>query len=293
MRRGDDPDVDLFRRARAQRLERPLLKNAQQLDLRRQWQLRNLVEKHGPAVGDLEAAVALAVSAGERPARVAEQFGLHQRLGEGAAWDGHVGAVAARASIVDQAGNNLLAGSTFADDQHRRVVCRHDVDRGEHPPDGRRLSDEQGLGCESRQLGPGLGQFALQRPLLGYSSEQRQQAGHLEGLGQVVVGALLERGDRLLDVAETRDQDDVCAWRLDEHPAEERLSVDLGKLDVRDDDVEGLSCNQGQALLAIGSQHDLVTRITQGLTKRLAKVGLVLHQEKAKRGQWACASVRR
>jgi hypothetical protein len=158
-------------------------------------------------------------------------------------------------------------------------------DHGEHPPYGRRLSDEQGLGCDPRQLGPGLGQLALQRPLLGYSGKQRQQTGHIEGFGQIVVSALFERGDRLFDVAESRDHDDAGAWRLGEHPSEQRLSVDLGKPDVCDDRVEGLSNHQSQALLAIDGQHDLVPRFPQGLSERLAKIGLVLHQQNTKRDQ--------
>ena len=54
--RGDEAHVDLDRLVAADALERPLLEDAQQLDLRRQRDLADLVEEERAAVGLLEAA---------------------------------------------------------------------------------------------------------------------------------------------------------------------------------------------------------------------------------------------
>ena len=72
----------------AERLDRPLLQHAQQLGLRRQRHLGDLVEQQRAAVGRLEAAVAALDRAGERAALVAEQLRLEQRLRERRAVDG-------------------------------------------------------------------------------------------------------------------------------------------------------------------------------------------------------------
>ena len=64
------------------------LQRAQQLDLRVERQLADLVEEQRAAVGFLELADALVDGAGERALLVAEQDALDQVLGDGAAVDG-------------------------------------------------------------------------------------------------------------------------------------------------------------------------------------------------------------
>ena len=80
--RRDDAHVDLHRVVAAERLDRPLLQHAQQLGLRRQRQLRDLVQEQRAAVRGLEAALAAVGGAGERAALVPEQLRLDQRVGE-------------------------------------------------------------------------------------------------------------------------------------------------------------------------------------------------------------------
>ena len=71
----------------ADALELVLLQDAEDLGLRRQGQLADLVEEDRAPGGALEPAGLLAVGAGERAPLVAEQLALDQALGQGAAVD--------------------------------------------------------------------------------------------------------------------------------------------------------------------------------------------------------------
>ncbi len=74
---------------RADAADLALLEHAQEPELHRRRHLADLVEEDRAAVRLLEEALALAGGAGEGAARVAEQLGLEQRLGERAAVLGH------------------------------------------------------------------------------------------------------------------------------------------------------------------------------------------------------------
>ena len=78
--RRDQPDVDLERLGAAEALELPLLQHPQQLDLRREVDVADLVEQQRPAVGELEAALLALLGAGERALFVAEELRLDQRF---------------------------------------------------------------------------------------------------------------------------------------------------------------------------------------------------------------------
>src|ERR1044071_5473566 len=91
-----------------------LLNRAQQLPLHVQGQLAYLVEEDGAARGQLELAGPPLGGSGERPALVAEEFRLDERLGDGGAVDGDEGAVAPRRKMMDGAREQLLARARLA-----------------------------------------------------------------------------------------------------------------------------------------------------------------------------------
>src|SRR4029078_3005184 len=78
----DQADVDLDGLEAADALELALLDRAQELDLHLDRDLADLVEEQRAAVGELEPAGLARRRAGERALLVAEQLGLHQRLGD-------------------------------------------------------------------------------------------------------------------------------------------------------------------------------------------------------------------
>ena len=85
--RRDQPEVDRDRLVAAEPLEAALLEHAQQLGLRDQRHVADLVEEQRAVVGELEAARLAIVRAGERALFVAEDFRLEQRVGQRRAVD--------------------------------------------------------------------------------------------------------------------------------------------------------------------------------------------------------------
>ena len=79
---GHQPDVGADRLGAAQALELPLLQHAQQLDLRRQIQLADLVEKQRAALGQLEAALLGRLRAREGALLVPEELRLDEIVRE-------------------------------------------------------------------------------------------------------------------------------------------------------------------------------------------------------------------
>ena len=108
----------------AEPLELALLQHAQQLDLGREVQLADLVEKQRAALGQLEAPFLRRVRAGERAFLVAEQLRFDQILRQRRAADLDERLLGARRVVVDRVRDQLLAGAGFAAQQHGRVGRR-------------------------------------------------------------------------------------------------------------------------------------------------------------------------
>jgi hypothetical protein len=85
--RGEDTDVDLDRAVAAHRLEATLLQDPEQLRLKLDGQLADLVEQERASVGHLEAARAIAVRSREGALDVTEELALQQAGGDGRAVD--------------------------------------------------------------------------------------------------------------------------------------------------------------------------------------------------------------
>src|SRR5690349_15487467 len=116
MRGADDAHVDRNLARAAYAADGLLLDGAQQAGLRLQAHLAQLVEQQRAAVGLLEAAAPHLRGAGEGTALVPEQLGLLQRLGDTRAVDGHERPAPARASGMNGAGDQLLAGARLTED---------------------------------------------------------------------------------------------------------------------------------------------------------------------------------
>ncbi len=116
--RGDDAGVDAAGHVLAHAADLAVLQHAQQLGLRAGGQLADFIEKDRAAIGLFEQPRALADSAGEGPARVAEELGLEQIVGERGAVDRAEPAVAPRPEAVHAAGDELLAAAALPFDEH-------------------------------------------------------------------------------------------------------------------------------------------------------------------------------
>src|SRR4051794_29530066 len=99
-----------------------LLDHAEQLALQLWWQLAELVEEERAFVGFGESPVPRRDRVRERTPLVAEELGAGERRYDGGAIEHDQGVlVFARVERMDELGRELLAGSAFAGDQHRRV----------------------------------------------------------------------------------------------------------------------------------------------------------------------------
>ena len=135
----------------ADALELALLNDAEDLDLGRQRQLADLVEKDRAAGRALEPAGLLAVGAGEGAALVAEELALDEPLGECPAVDPDERAGRAIRVAMKRGRDQLLAGAALAQDQDRRVGRGGQTDRLEDLAHRGALADQLGLGRRRRR----------------------------------------------------------------------------------------------------------------------------------------------
>ena len=108
----------------AEALELALLQHAQQLHLRAEVDVADLVEEERAALGHLEAPLLAGVGAGERALLVAEQLRLDQRVGQRRAAHLDERLLRAQRVVVDGVRDQLLAGARLAADQHGGVGLR-------------------------------------------------------------------------------------------------------------------------------------------------------------------------
>ena len=141
--RRDDAHVDADVVGATDALEALFLEEPQQLGLKPRRHLADLVEEHRSAVGHLEQTLLLQPRIGERAALVAEQLALEQLLGKRRAGDVHERLGRAIAGVVNDLGDQILAGAALAGQQDGRGRTRRDP-RDERPQglDRRRLADE-------------------------------------------------------------------------------------------------------------------------------------------------------
>ncbi len=86
-----------------------------------------------PAAAEFEAAQFALDGAGERAKFVAEEFAFHQLRRKAGAINFQERRVAARAKFVDEAGEMIFAGATFAADEQRRRSGGHFLRQFEKP----------------------------------------------------------------------------------------------------------------------------------------------------------------
>ena len=124
VRRGHDSSVHFDAAFGAHSADFSFLQSPEELGLHGRSNLADLVQENRAAAGDLEEARLVANRAGKCASHVAEQFRFEQRFGERSAIDAHEWRGGARALIVDQADDELLAGAAFAVHEHGGVERR-------------------------------------------------------------------------------------------------------------------------------------------------------------------------
>ena len=127
----------------------------QELGLKRQGQVADLVQKEAAAVGLFDQPGLVPEGPGERPAGMAEKLALQEMVGNGPAVDGDERAPASLPAVMDGPGDELLARAALAVDKHRRRCV---LDLGDERPDGlggRASADDRLAGGGGRRTGRG------------------------------------------------------------------------------------------------------------------------------------------
>src|SRR5205823_12871219 len=109
-------------------------------------------QKEGAAVRQLEPADATLARPGERPGLVAPQLAGDDARGESGRVDTHEQPVAARAELVDGAGDQLLARSRLAEDEHGAAGPRDLLDGEPHGAHRRAIAGQRAQVALSSQL---------------------------------------------------------------------------------------------------------------------------------------------
>ncbi|GIW39702.1 MAG: hypothetical protein KatS3mg076_0279 [Candidatus Binatia bacterium] len=281
VRRGHDPHVHVDRAGRAEGQDFLFLDGAQELDLQRQGDFRDLVEKQRSAFRCLEDPLVVLDGARESAPPVAEELAFEQGVGERPAVERDEGAVREGAFRMDGPRDEFLPGAVLALDEDVALVLRDGLDRLVDLAHGRAPADEfpeagrpPELEAEAADL---LAEAAQFQGLLHLEQEFVRMAG----LDQVVARAELHGLDRGLDgtVAGEHEGRDVEGTFL--HRAQQAHSVEHGHVEVGDDEVEGLAFESLECLGPVVGRRHAVTSPLEDLGQRPGHVGLVLDQEDA------------
>src|SRR5207244_1086094 len=117
------------------------LQYAKQLGLQFKRDRPDFVQKHRPAIGQLEASDALGDSAREGALFMPEHLAFEKAGGDRSAVQLDERALAPSAQIVDGARDQFLPGSGLAIDQYGRIGRRHGLDLLQQTPQGGASAD--------------------------------------------------------------------------------------------------------------------------------------------------------
>ena len=207
-----------------------------------------------PALGELDLADAVVDGAGERAALVAEELALEERVREGGAVDGDEAAALALALEVDGARRELLAGARLAVDEHRGVVLRQHADGLEDLVHRLVAAHHVGERVAVGELAAEVVDLVEEAPLLEDLLGGEEDLLLLEGLGDVVAGALLDGLDRAFDAGVAGDHDDVEVGPAVADLARQADAVGARDLEVDDRERELVLAEQPQRLRGVAAE---------------------------------------
>ncbi len=169
---------------------------------------------------------------------MAEEFGFEQRLGDGAAVEGHEAVLTPRAGLVEGAGNDLLARAGLAGDEHRGRARCDGFDHLAQVAHRLAAANHAGQAVALLELVAQVGIFGAQPPLFQRRLEDVHQLFELEWFADEVGGAALDGVDRVFNRAVAGDDDADDAGVAVERRGQHGAAVDARQPQVRHQDVE-------------------------------------------------------
>ena len=158
----------------------------------------------------------------------------------------------ARAQLVDGLRHELLAGARLAPHEHRRRRRRRLLDHAIERANPGAVADDAAEAALLAQLAPQELDLAQRLLPLDRLVQQDPQPLRIDGLAQVVVGAVLDRVDRALDRALRREQDEGDVRQLILQRAEQVVPAHPRHDQVAHDDRRAEAGDLAEAFLAIG-----------------------------------------
>jgi hypothetical protein len=141
-RRRDHAHVERGRMGRSAPLELAFLEDPEKLWLELGRHVSDLVQEEGASVGLLKASAPADDRTSEGALPIAEEFALHEVLGDGSAVDRNKGLVLPVAVLVDHAGDHFLARAALSLDKDIHRVSAHGAHCAEDLLHGPAFRDE-------------------------------------------------------------------------------------------------------------------------------------------------------
>jgi len=279
--RGYHAEVELERGGAAERPHRTILEHAEELGLGGHGHVANLVEEERSPVRRGEEALPPAIRSRERALLVTEELGLQQRLGHRRAVHGEEPPSAPRARPVNRLGDQFLPRPALAQEKNGGVARGHRPDLVHRLLHDLRAPQEPLEPLVPLDLGAQPLVLATQPVILEGAVHRHRHLRELEGLGEIVVGALPHRRDGRLQGAEGRHEDH--ARRVPALPSrlEHFETAHLVHDEIGDDDVELLRREGLERFPAARRRHHHHALAFEMTGEHQAHVGVVVDHEDA------------
>ena len=276
---GHAAEIDFDDLVAAHARDLALLQHAQQVGLRLQADVADFVEKYRAAFGDFKFSLLAVLRAGERAFFMAEEFAFEQRLGQRAAVDHDQRMKTAHAGGMNGAHDQLFAGSALARDQDIGIGRADRFDGFENFAHRRALSHEI---AGTRDFGDGFAQadvFFLGAAVGQSFFHQMRDFVRIERLADIVIGAVLQRGDRGFHrgIAGHHDDDQVGIHLM--QAALQFDAVGAAHLDVEQSEVPFILGHAGERVAGAFGGADLVAFFAKPFSQRIAHAEFVVDDQ--------------
>jgi hypothetical protein len=180
---------------------------------------------------------------------------------------------------VDGTGDHLLASATLAENQHRVSTLRCLTDDAVEPIHLRRTPDDFAkalIGLNPLTQAP---MFDLMLEVGLHSFQQELQFFQGEGLGHVLVGAVLHRLHCGIDRGIRTDDNDFDIWASMLDLAQDGQPAWVGQVQVKKDDIDSLGTDEPKPLVGglrgAGVVSESGSRFAAGVTDQ----AVIVHDE--------------
>jgi hypothetical protein len=182
---------------------------------------------------------------------------------------------------MDDARHQFLADAALAQDEHGGTCGRGQLDLLEHLLHGRTLAEQGPDALPRAHLSAEQTHLAQGSALLEGLVDHHAEAPEVDGLGDVVVRALLHCGHRRLDRGVASQEDDRGRRQLLADPAEQFHAVHAGHDEIGNDEAGLVLERPFETFLAVGRLVDVVAPPSHQLSQAGPRVRVIIDNQEA------------